>query len=603
MGNVKNVFKILLIVQLIACSLAHYGHPDAETIDFGSPTQPSRDQAIIEAAIKRGMDGDAVAELLRTKKPVVRIVNTPGGVTKTTTYSLEDDGTISRKIVTQTHNRYVYNSGNVPDSIPIDELQKSPTGTITRTFTDADGNKVTQRIAIDKPKATSILGQPEITGDWINKPFSSWPSQPSAYSPPSSNPWLSGNPKPHTYSHRTVTRTYTGPNGEKHVVQSTSNSPTPTLEQPPRHKFPAIGDIDWPTLDEPTWPHDWNTPDTDDADDWVVVNENPNVEATTKKTFASWTPKTWDWPEFTTPTTTSTSTTTTRTTTKARTPKPLPSLDDFLKSQYGPSTTTSRTATFTSTSKAMPTFNTPSSTTLKPKVINIEDLPVTEVLYNGQPANDSVIKSLPPHLKPTMPTEPVLKIEHKQPVEENIELFTPKVETNIRTYSKTLTSPEKPTLQDLDPQMQEALRKAGISPDDITNIEGDTITKTRTEPDGRIITTTYKINSTPIVHEMPTQQHHSYTPPKFTSHSFNSYRPLTLPHAPLQPLTPFGSGLSPIAEFLAKLGLTKYDIISRNNHYSKTFIDDNGDVLTATFVLSSPRAVGAREQPKPKPYK
>ena len=54
--------------------------------------------------------------------------------------------------------------------------------------------------------------------------------------------------------------------------------------------------------------------------------------------------------------------------------------------------------------------------------------------------------------------------------------------------------------------MQEVMRKVGITPDDITNIEGDTITKTRTEPDGRIIATTYKINSRFIVYEMTTEQ-------------------------------------------------------------------------------------------------
>lgn len=545
------------------------------------------------------MDGDAVAELLRTKQPVVRTVTTPDGVTKTTTYSIDDDGTISRKTVTQTRNRYVYNSGNIPDSIPIDDLKNSPTGTITRTHTDENGNKVTQTITIDKPKTTSVVEKSDSTDDWLYKPFSSWPEQ-SGFAPPIRPHWFSNNYKPTTFGHSTITRTYTGPNGEKHVVHTTSGNPTPTLEQPPRHKFPGIGDINWPTVDEPNWPINWNSPDTNDSDDWVVVNENPDVEVTTKKTLAAWPPKTWEWPEFTTPTTTTTTSKST-TTFRSKTPKPLPSLDDFLKSQYGPSTTTKQTETISSTSKTVPISTTPASTTLKPKVINIEDLPVTEILYNGKPADDSVIKSLPPHLQPTMPTEEVLKIEHKHPIEEE-PVLTSKVETNVRTYNKTLTSAERPTIKDLDPQMQEVLRKAGISPDDITNIEGNTITKTRTEPDGRVITTTYKINSTPtVVHE--TSKKNYYSPPQFNSESFNPYRPLALPHAPLQPLTPFGSGLSPISEFLARLGLTKHDITSRNNHYSKTFIDDNGDVLTATFVLSSPSRLGGSELPKPKPYK
>ncbi|KNC25275.1 hypothetical protein FF38_02573 [Lucilia cuprina] len=630
MGTIKHVFKIILVIQLLTCALAFYGHPDAETIDFGSPTQPSRDQMIIEAAIKRGMDGEAVAELLRTKQPVTRTSITPNGLTKKTTYKLEPDGSISSKSLITQRKSYVYNSENVPDTIPIDELKNSPTGTITRTFTDSDGSKVTQTIGLSKPKASTVLDTDDLTGDWFSKPFPSWPEEtPAAPRPPtrtshrtitrtytgpngekrtvtswSSDPEITQpethfTPVQHTPSNfntRTSTRTYYTPNGEKRVIHTTSNSPQPS-DFNHKPKYPSIGDINWPTIDDSTFAHPWDTADPDDSDDgWEVVGE-PEVDTTTKKQFESWTPKTWEWPQFPTHATTTTSTPTTTTTAKPRVHKPLPSLDDFLKSQYGPPS--NRAPASTTTTAKVPT--TPSlTTTQQPKVINIDDLPVVEVLHNGKPANESVLKSLPPHLTPRPLTDHVLKIENKHPIEEDIEVYTPKVETNIRTFSKTHIGPEKPSIQDLDPQMQEVLRRAGISPEDITNIDGDTITKTRTEPDGRIITTTYKVNTVPTPAASQEPQYKPQTP-QVATHIYNSYNPRAVPS--ISPLAPLHPQLSPISEFLALLGLTKFDITSRNGHYTKTFIDDNGEVLTATFVLSSPKSAKKEEQPTPKPYK
>ncbi|KAM7354685.1 uncharacterized protein ACRADG_006257 [Cochliomyia hominivorax] len=609
MGNVKDIFKIILVMQFLACTLAHYGHPDAETIDFGSPTQPSRDQMIIEAAIKRGMDGDAIAELLRTRKPVVRTTTTPEGFTKTTTYKLEPDGSISSKSLLQKRHRYVYNSDKVPDDIPIDELRNSPTGTITRTYIDSDGSKVTQTIGVSKPKPSTVIDPDDLTGDWFNKPFPAWPEE----TAPVTNT-----------RHRTITRTYTRPNGERRTVQTWNESPvhrlTPHLNNRPatrtysrptnvepfeinsKPKFPNIGDIDWPTIEDP-----------EDEDGWEVVEE-PEVEATTKKSPQAWTPKTWEWPEFPTrPTTAATTTTSTSTsaTTTARpklyiepeppTPKQLPSLEEFLKSQYGKPSNSAPTTTTTTTTTSKTTTNIPQTSTTTPasspttKVINIEDLPVVEVLHNGKPADESIIKNLPPHLTPQPQTDHILKIENKHPIDADIEVYTPKIETNVRTYSKTHVGPEKPKLQDLDPQMQEILRKAGISPDDITNIDGDTITKTRVEPDGRRITTTYKVKSVPasppVEHITPVQHH--YVRPQSVPHSYNTYQP----HPALTPSVPLTPHLSPISDFLARLGLTRYDITSRNNRYTQTFMDENGDVLTATFVLTPGRNRHGQQKP------
>ncbi|XP_065358020.1 mucin-2-like [Calliphora vicina] len=632
MGTIKDIFKIILVIQLLTCALAFYGHPDAETIDFGSPSQPSRDQLIIEAAIKRGMDGDAVAELLRTKQPVVRTTTSPGGRTKTTTYKLEPDGSISSKSLISQRHSYVYNSDNIPDSIPIDDLRKSPTGTVTRTFTDSDGSKVTQTIGVSKPKASTVLDDDDLSGDWFSKPFPSFPEE-KPYSAPSSsshrtitrtftgpngerrtvqtfssNPEFSDPETSFTAAHqpsttnfntRTSTRTYVKPNGERHVIHTTSNNPDPQdFNNKPR--FPSIGNFNWPNSYEPSW----DTADPEDSEDGWEVVADPEFETTTKKAFA-WTPRTWDWPEFTTKPTTTTSTTTTTTTAKpkfhAQPRKPLPNLDDFLRNQYGagtnaaPATTTVKTETKTP-QYLTTTIPTPSST--QHKVINIEDLPVMDILHNGKPADETILRNLPAHLTPGTQKEQVLKINNIKPIEGDIEIFTP--QKNIRTFSKTHIGPEKPALQDLDPQMQEVLRKAGISPDDITNIDGDTITKTRTEPDGRVITTTYKVNTVPAKpasNITPVQHHYVPPAPAPSAHTFNSYQPSSSHLAPLAPQ------LSPISEFLALLGLTKFDITSRNGHYSKTFIDDNGEILTATFVLSAPRGVERHEKPRPKPYK
>ncbi|XP_013101050.2 protein let-653 [Stomoxys calcitrans] len=609
MRNPKYILKVLLVLQISSFAWSYgVGHPDAETIDVGhASSSAARDQFIIDAAIRRGMDGDAVAELLRTKKPVVKVKAQPNGTTKTTTYSLDPDGSISSKTVTEYQAVKHYDSGSLPDDVNLDDILKSPTGTVTKTFTDKDGAKVTRTFAVSKPATATV------DDDWTRPYIPTWDSNPGF-------PWSSEPKTPEGGNVHKTTTTFVGPNGEKRVVEKWSSQPEITIKEP---KFPwsvntqthtvprlqpwpsadpeIVGtdlhrpSSNWPTFNFPNFPHAWQpTNSMGDPDEWTVVEGNPNVETTTtKRKFQSWTPKTWNYPDITT--STEPITTTVRPTAQAKVTTPLPSLDDFLKSQYGHAITTSKTiSTSTNKAKEPPV----ATTTQKAITINIDDLPVMDVLHNGKPLDVNNLGRLPPYLRPTLDTGNVLKIENKHPIEPEQQTETKQLETNVLNITKTHVGHAKPTFQDLDPEMQEILRKANILPEDISSIDGDTITKTRKEPDGRVITTTYKVRSSsptpPIKVEKPIFT--SYTP------TLNS-KPLDMPsllpaapttyHAPLYPI-------SPIAEFLAKFGLTKSDILAKNGEYTRTLIDDDGQVLTATFVLSSPIAP---QPPEKKPYK
>ncbi|XP_075149118.1 uncharacterized protein LOC142223166 [Haematobia irritans] len=617
MVKVNNFFQILLLIQIscVVWSLP-YGNPDAEFIDVGhkSSSAASRDQFIIDAAIRRGMDGEAVAELLRTKKPVVRVKLEPNGTKKTTTYSLDPDGSISSKTITEAQSFKRYDSGSLPEDVELDDILKSPTGTVTKTYTDKDGATVRRTFTISKPETRD--------DDWTKPHTRVWSSNPTF-------PW-SDTPKGNNL-HKTIS-TYIGPNGEKRVVEKWSSDPEITIKEPkfPSTKWPQDVEevpttfqhrpnqgpeitppFNWPSYNFPDFSHSW--PHTNyDSDEWTVVQGNPSVETTTKRKFQSWTPKTLTDSETSSTdkaTTTTTTTTTAKPVTKVTTP--FPSLDDFLKSQYGPAPTTSK-ATSTTTSKPPSTTTsktsttrsktqdrpTTPSTTKKPVMINIEDLPVTHVLQNGKPIDESLLKQLPPHLTPKFDTGNVLKIENKYPINPEPEHeHEPESKTTVRTISKTHVGPSKPTIEDLDPEMQEILRKAGISPVDISSIDGDTITKTRKEPDGRVVTTTYKLHSTPSTNpaQAETPTFTSLTPPYH-------HKPLEIPnlvpstfHSPFYPV-------SPISEFLSKFGLTKADIWAKNGEYTRTIIDDDGQVLTATFVLSSPIRT-PQQLPEKKPYK
>lgn len=56
-----------------------------------------REQIIMQSAARRGMDPNAVLTLIRTRQPVIKKTKLPNGMTKTTTYNIDPDGSISRR--------------------------------------------------------------------------------------------------------------------------------------------------------------------------------------------------------------------------------------------------------------------------------------------------------------------------------------------------------------------------------------------------------------------------------------------------------------------------------------------------------------------------
>lgn len=531
-----------------------YGHADGTSLD----------DFIIASAVRRGMDGDAVAELLRTKQPVVRVKLEPGGVKKTTTYSMDSDGSISANTVVEVTAVKYYNTDTAPDSFPIEELRNSPSGTVTRTITDRDGTKHTQTFSIDKSHRPSAV--PEVNhGDWFGHLEPTWGGRPSnVFRIPE---------QPRGNNLHKTTRVFIGPNGERRVEETYSSDPEIT---PKTH---GIRPSNWPNFGFPEFTVPVNT--MGDPDDWTVIEENPDDETANSHQFPPGTPQLWNSPYVPSIATTTTTTTTTTPTKEPRktqidqsVTKPFPSLEEFLKNQYGPNTRTAST-----------TITPTTSSTKQPVIINIEDLPVTDILHNGKPANETFMKSLPPHLVPTLDTGNVLNIENKHPIDtettpksddtsdhttpkfspEDVEIYDP-LQRPRTPETNTLIAPKQNPDKECDnvdngvsEKLEELLKNVGISPCAFLSVENDTIAKTEFGPMGLPISTRYK-------------------------------------------LTPISDVQSdgPISDYLSKVGLTKSDVFAQNGQYTKTIIEEDGHVLTATYMLSRPINM---EAPKKKPYK
>ncbi|XP_017478697.1 PREDICTED: uncharacterized protein LOC108368365 [Rhagoletis zephyria] len=197
----------------------------------------------------------------------------------------------------------------------------------------------------------------------------------------------------------------------------------------------------------------------------------------------------------------------------------LRSLEEFLKSQYNPSN---------DAPPLLPSSAATTSTTPQPvKTINIEDLQPVAVLNINKPADEQFLHPLGPNAGEQKPIK-TLKIDNIPPTPD---LDDPRVElTKVRTLTKTFNSNHPPSSADLDPNMLDILKRAGIRPEDISNSNGHTITKTRTEPDGRIVTTTYRVRPTygvnsfePLTHVKP------YHVSSFRDSPYAAQNPIEIP--------------------------------------------------------------------------
>uniref|UniRef100_A0A1B0AJI7 Uncharacterized protein n=1 Tax=Glossina pallidipes TaxID=7398 RepID=A0A1B0AJI7_GLOPL len=539
---------IVFLVKLLSYTEGFYRHPDAEMVPSNDNDGVNfHEQMILEAAVRRGMDPEAVLTVLRTGQPVTKKKTEPNGTTKTTTYSLGPDGTITSK--TQIH--YVSRHRAPPMPIPsrnnpwLQNPRARPPGrTHVQTFIGPNGER---GIVRSWSSGREPVPEPE-------------PEVPETPTLPEENYWPNFNFGPETKPWE----------------------PTPEEEDP-----------EWKIFD----------------DDFEEQTTTPKqVKPTTMKTW-SW-PDLKHMPRTTTPSSTTTTTTTTTSTTTSKpeiektTPK-LPSLEEFLEQQYGSKGTTTSTTTpatpLTTTSKneaeeepeettpqvtttnpsttsskpengdngkekfenenpsnnpttsesVTPAFanDNPETTTEKPvQHINVKDLPVNEILFNGQPIDESFFKSLPPELRP-------------QPL--------PGRTISTEYIPQTLRS----ALQS-DPELLMKLKRAGINPEGVIHVEGNIITNMAVQPTGRAIVTTSRLRPDPPYRD--THTYDFFVPSLSRSYIYSRLQPtyLTRPNN--------------IEQFLMKFDLSKSLIYANRGKIVKKYIDDEGCVLTATFALSQP---------------
>lgn len=156
----------------------------------------------------------------------------------------------------------------------------------------------------------------------------------------------------------------------------------------------------------------------------------------------------------------------------------------------------------------------------------------------------------------------------------------------VTSYSETYNGTGPLKTSDMQPPIQEVLARGGITDADIqaAQARGEDIARTRTLPDGRTIRTVVRVNSRPLlVPQSPAPSPAPAAPyvPAFAA----AAAPPSLPTAAraAQPRQPDNT----IDNFLSQVNLSPEDILAQNGEVVKTFVDRNGRVLSARFVLST----------------
>ncbi|XP_034099367.1 myb-like protein U [Drosophila albomicans] len=201
-------------------------------------------------------------------------------------------------------------------------------------------------------------------------------------------------------------------------------------------------------------------------------------------------------------------------------------------------------------------------------------------------SSDPVSQSTPTFLPP-LPTRPTLQAEvtPRTITTYNLDSLPTYRETNelpsdntrVRTFTQSTYGLDPPTTSELTPEMRNLLDRGGITDEDINNARarGEDLVRTRTTPDGRKITTTVRVNSTPVLAPLPT------APPQTNV----LYRSQT--EAAAAAPAPAESSDKSIDNFLSQVNLKPSDILEHNGEVVKTIVDKDGRVLSARFVLST----------------
>ncbi|EDW75744.1 uncharacterized protein Dwil_GK15103 [Drosophila willistoni] len=143
--------------------------------------------------------------------------------------------------------------------------------------------------------------------------------------------------------------------------------------------------------------------------------------------------------------------------------------------------------------------------------------------------------------------------------------------TRVTTYTSNFNGDAARKIANLDPSARDMLARAGITEEDIQNAPpSGIIEKTRTEPDGRVVTTRVRVSSSP--------------------------KPPSEPLPPLPTVKPYQTSISiptktnsdtSIENYLSQVNLSPEDILAQNGEVVKTIVDKDGRVLSARFVLST----------------
>ncbi|XP_068150896.1 uncharacterized protein [Drosophila tropicalis] len=143
--------------------------------------------------------------------------------------------------------------------------------------------------------------------------------------------------------------------------------------------------------------------------------------------------------------------------------------------------------------------------------------------------------------------------------------------TRVTTYTSNFNGDSATKIANLDPSARDMLARAGITEEDIQNAPpSGIIEKTRTEPDGRVVTTRVRVSSSPTPSSEPL--------PPF---------PTVKPYQTSISIPTQTNSDSSIENYLSQVNLSPEDILAQNGEVVKTIVDKNGRVLSARFVLST----------------
>ncbi|XP_067621378.1 uncharacterized protein [Eurosta solidaginis] len=462
--------------------------PQTTTLRIGGKNI-TPDQLLDQAKYTKDLDLTAVRQLLSTGHPVKR-TNIENGQKHTSTYTLEPDGSILYRKVEDIDEADVERRF---EEILKESLPQNP----NKLGSDWEWAEVDK--SNDEKNEDDAEDESDVLVSPVPKqksPVESKPQQPNTqtYTTTTSTTPQPAKPQQHAKSHANVPTRQSPTNVERDFFNA---PPSAIFGQYP--KLPKSWNSDtWNNAPDPFNPPELPSFGGYNSEDFEYVPSGESTAPNTQtKTFTSTTtdkdgntvqtsyttgPNEWKRKTVKISNTNYQPTETAEESTTIQT-RTMPSLEDFLQTQYKHNNKAGKPAT---TPATLSTSTTPSTI----RTINVEDLPAVAVVNINKPIEEQFLHPLGPNTAGVKPQR-TLKVENISPSPDvPADEFVKR--TKIRTISKTLHSNGPPTAADLDPNMLDALQRAGIKPEEITNNNVQSITRKRIEPDGRIVQTTYR---------------------------------------------------------------------------------------------------------------